>query len=119
MIRKVLTALFRVILRIFFRRVELVGEEKVPLGGPVLFVMNHPNALLDPLFMLCLVPRPVSFLAKSTLFKMPFIAQIIRCFDSVPVYRRQDQGSDMRKNQEMFAAARELLPSPDLRADAC
>ena len=109
MIRKVLTALFKMILRIFFCPIELEGEGKVPETGPVVFVMNHPNALVDPLFVLCLVPRRVSFLAKATLFKMPVISQIIKGFDAVPVHRRQDEGSDLRKNQEMFESAQQLL----------
>jgi glycerol-3-phosphate O-acyltransferase/dihydroxyacetone phosphate acyltransferase len=102
-------AFFRVVLRVFFRRIEVEGTERVPLRGPVIFVVNHPNALVDPLFLLCFAPRAVSFLAKAPLFRMPLIGLFVRGFGSIPVYRRQDAGSDLAKNRETFASARALL----------
>lgn len=96
-------------MRVYFRRVEVLGLEKVPRDKPVIFVLNHPNALVDPAFLLSLAPRRVSFLAKSTLFRMPILGYLVRAMDSLPVYRRQDEGEDISKNREMFAAARALL----------
>ncbi len=106
MIRTFFRGFFGLVLRIFFRRIELSGLERVPPTGPVIFVLNHPNALIDPAFMLCLTPRPVSFLAKSTLFTMPVVGAIVRGFDSLPLYRRQDGGGD---NLDTFTQARALL----------
>ncbi len=96
-------------MRLYFRRVEVVGLEHVPQKSPVIFVLNHPNALVDPAFLLCLAPRRVSFLAKAPLFRMPVLGFLVRAMDSLPVYRRQDEGEDISKNNEMFAAARRLL----------
>lgn len=107
--RGFLAALFRLVLRVFFRQIQIQGQERVPEQGPVVFVLNHPNALMDPAFMLCFAPRPVSFLAKSTLFKMPVIGAIVRGFDCLPVYRRGDKGVDPAKNRETFDQARDLL----------
>ena len=87
----------------------MTGLEHVPLDRPVIFVLNHPNALVDPVFLLCLAPRSVSFLAKAPLFRMPVIGYLVRELDSLPVYRRQDEGQDVSKNQETFVAARKLL----------
>lgn len=96
-------------MRVYFRRAEVVGLEHVPLDTPVIFVLNHPNALVDPAFLLSLAPRRVSFLAKSPLFRMPVLGFFVRAMECIPVYRRQDQGEDVSKNREMFAAARALL----------
>src|SRR5829696_3582699 len=109
MIRRVIVALLRFALRIYFRRIEVTGLEHVPLQTPVIFVLNHPNALVDPVFLLCLAPRQVSFLAKAPLFHMPLIGYLVKALDSLPVYRRQDEGQDVTKNQETFVAARKLL----------
>ena len=54
-------------------------------------------------------PRRVSLLAKSPLFRMPVLGYLVRAMDSLPVYRRQDEGEDVSKNLEMFVAARALL----------
>lgn len=109
MTRRIIIALLRFTLRIYFRRVEVAGLEHVPRTDPVVFVLNHPNALVDPCFLFCLAPRKVSFLAKAPLFRMPVIGAFIRALDSLPAYRQQDQGEDVNKNQETFAAAAKWL----------
>jgi len=107
--RAVLRALLRVMLRIFFRRIEVTGAERVPRAGPVIFVLNHPNGLIDPAVFLCLAPRRVSFLAKAPLFRMPVIGAIVRAVEAIPVHRRQDAGADLKKNAETFEAAQAVL----------
>ncbi len=109
MVRRLTTAVLRAVLRIFFRRIEIAGEERIPSSGPVIFVLNHPNGLVDPLFLLCFSRRPVFFLAKAPLFRMPGVGSFVRAFQSIPVYRRQDPESDVSRNRETFARARELL----------
>lgn len=109
MTRRIIVVILRFAMRVYFRRVEVIGIEHVPLGTPVIFVLNHPNALVDPAFLLYLAPRRVSFLAKSPLFRMPVLGFFVRAMDCIPVYRRQDEGEDVSRNRETFAAARALL----------
>ena len=106
--RELVTRFFRFCLRIFFRRIEVLGVERVPPGA-VVFAVNHPNGLLDPLFVLCFAPARVSFLAKAPLFSYPVIGWFVRTFDAIPVYRKQDEVTG--SNEEMFARARDLLQS--------
>ncbi len=108
MLRAALRSLFRRVLELFFRRIEVLGLENVPRSGPTLFAINHPNALVDPLLILCYAPRDVSFLAKEPIFRMPVIGWLARAIGAIPVYRRQDQ-FDTTKNRETFARARALL----------
>ncbi|HJW92821.1 MAG TPA: lysophospholipid acyltransferase family protein [Thermoanaerobaculia bacterium] len=107
MTRRFVTAIVRLIIRIFFRRIELVGLEHVPERGGVIFAVNHPNGLIDPLFLLSFVPRPISFLAKAPLFRYPLIGFVTRAFESIPVYRKQDNVKGT--NAETFTRARTLL----------
>ena len=109
MTRRIIVAILRFAMRVYFRRVEVVGMEKVPRDSPVIFVLNHPNALVDPAFLLYLAPRRVSFLAKSPLFRMPVLGFFVRAMECIPVYRKQDEGEDVSKNRETFLAARKLL----------
>ncbi len=64
---------------------------------------------MDPLLLLCFAPRNVSFLAKAPLFGMPIVGSFIRAFGSIPVFRRQDTGTDPARNRETFEAAHRLL----------
>jgi len=109
MVRRIILGLLKFALRVYFRRIEIIGLEHVPLKSPVIFVLNHPNALVDPVFLFCLAPRRVSFLAKAPLFRMPVLGFFIRALDSLPVYRRKDEGEDVSRNEETFVAARKLL----------
>lgn len=108
MIRRAVTAFFAFALRVFYRRIEVVGLERVP-DGPVIFAINHPNGLVDPLFLLCFAPRPVSFLGKAPLFKYPVIGWFARVFDAIPVYRKGDNTPG--SNRETFARSRAVLQS--------
>ena len=109
MIRRIICGVLRVALRVYYRRIEVTGLENVPRDSPVIFVLNHPNALVDPAFLLCLAPRRVAFVAKAPLFGMPVIGYLVRALDSFPAYRRQDEGQDTSRNIETFTAARQLL----------
>jgi len=108
MARRLITRFFRFCLRVFYKRIERVGLERVP-DGAVIFAVNHPNGLVDPLFVLSFAPRRVSFLAKAPLFHYPFIGWFARALEGIPVYRKQDQTQG--SNREMFERAREVLRS--------
>jgi 1-acyl-sn-glycerol-3-phosphate acyltransferase len=108
---RLLHLIFGIGLGIFFRKIELVNSENLPEKSGLIFVSNHPNALIDPMLLFIALPRKVSFLAKSTLFKMPIIGFLIRTVGALPLYRQQDKGEDVSKNAETFTLTRELLKS--------
>jgi 1-acyl-sn-glycerol-3-phosphate acyltransferase len=107
--RRLVTALCAIVARIFFRRIEIAGLENVPASGGVLFAVNHPNGLVDPLFLLCFAPRPVSFLAKAPLFSYPLIGWMVKQLDTIPVYRKSDNVAGT--NEETFSRARAIVKS--------
>jgi glycerol-3-phosphate O-acyltransferase/dihydroxyacetone phosphate acyltransferase len=87
----VLVAFLRLVTRVFFRSVEVSGLENVPASGPVIFVGNHPNSLLDPVLVTTTCGRHVRFAAKETLFAQPLLKPFLWLLGSVPIRRRQDQ----------------------------
>ncbi len=106
--RSILAA-FGIALRLFFRRIETVNADVVPKKGGLIFVLNHPNGLIDAAMVFVAMPRKISFLAKSTLFQMPVISFLLRTAAALPLYRRIDAGSDVSKNQKTFEACHYLL----------
>ena len=106
---RLLHTIFGIGLSLFFRKIELVNSENLPKDCGLIFVSNHPNALIDPMLLFIALPRKIAFLAKSTLFKMPIIGFLIRTVGALPLYRQQDKGQDVSKNNETFSLTRELL----------
>ena len=107
--RRLIQVVISVALRLFFRRIETSGASLVPAEGPVIFVLNHPNGLIDPGLVFCALPRRVSFLAKSTLFRIPVLGGVLRAVEALPLYRRLDPGEDPAQNLKTFAACHDLL----------
>lgn len=105
-VTRLVWALGRVAAWIFYR-VDHVGPP--PPAGPLLIIANHPNGLLDPVLIVTTSARAPRFLAKSTLFSMPFVGWFVRGSGAIPVYRRQDAGADITRNREMFAAVEDAL----------
>lgn len=103
------TGLARALLSVFFRQVEVVGEERVPRGAPLMVVANHVNGLIDPAVLLGFLPVRPRFLGKSTLWSNPVLRPFLDLAAAIPVYRRQDPGVDASQNVETFAACYEVL----------
>lgn len=103
------SALVVLIVRVFFRRLEVAGSENVP-AGPVVVAANHPNMLLDPLLVaVALRPRWLHFLAKAPLFRIPVVGPLFKALGVLPVQRKQDSGAKMDDNKGMFQACVDAL----------
>ncbi len=100
--------LCRLILAVFFRRIEIVGGRRLP-RVPLVVVANHVNGLVDPLFLLGPLGLPARMLGKSTLWKIPVLSWILDLAGVIPVYRRHDEGVDPAKNLETFSRCHEEL----------
>jgi len=98
----------RTLAGMYYAPVRFTGRERLP-KGPVLFVANHQDSLLDPVLVGSLAKREVRFLAKATLFDVPVLGSIIRSLGMIPAYRAQDDASQMKKNLEILDRAAEAL----------
>lgn len=90
MLRDVLRWVFRRIVTIYFREVEVAGEIPAADTGGRLFAANHVNALVDPILVLTQAPCEISPVAKSTLWKIPGLVWLLDAADAVPIVRRRD-----------------------------
>lgn len=107
--QRLVQAVISVALRLFFRRIETSRAGLVPESGALIFVLNHPNGLIDPGLVFAALPRRISFLAKSTLFRLPVAGWLLRTVEALPLYRRADAGEDVSQNLRTFEACRRLL----------
>jgi 1-acyl-sn-glycerol-3-phosphate acyltransferase len=69
------------------------GTEYMPPTGGVLIVSNH-QSYLDPVLIAVKLKRPMSYMAKSELFKNPAFAKLIRELNAFPIHRgKGDKGA--------------------------
>lgn len=67
-------------------RVEVLGLEHFPKEGGVLLCTNHIHNF-DPLIVGISAPRPVHFMAKEEIFKVPVLGNIVKNCNAFPVKR--------------------------------
>ena len=101
-------ALMRLLLGMYFRRIEVFHADRVP-AGPVLFVANHPGSVTDAFLVATTLPRRAHFLATAQLFRFPPLAWLLRQLGIIPLNRQQDDPSAMRSVTDSFAAAFRVL----------
>jgi 1-acyl-sn-glycerol-3-phosphate acyltransferase len=82
-------------LNLYFRR-RLYGTEHVPMQDKLIVVANHASDF-DPPMLSSSVRRPVSYMAKEELFKVPVLAQAIRLYGAYPVKRGSADRSAIRE----------------------
>ncbi len=105
------------LVRLYYPHRNIEGGERIARGGPVVFVANHPNGLLDPLLVRVMTGRRARFLAKSTLFSNPAGRLAMDAFGSIPIYRaKESSGKDASRNEESFARCRAALASGEALA---
>lgn len=104
-----LAGLARLMVRVFFREIEVAGLERIPRNTPLLIAANHVNNVVDPLLLLGFLSARPRFLAKSTLFRHPVMGPLLALSAALPVYRRRDRGQDVSRNFETFGRCGEAL----------
>ena len=70
----------------FYFQGKIYGLEKMPKKGKVVIVSNHASDF-DPPLLGAGMGRPVAFMAKEELFKVPILKDAIRLYGAYPVQR--------------------------------
>ncbi|PPS41534.1 1-acyl-sn-glycerol-3-phosphate acyltransferase [Chroococcidiopsis sp. TS-821] len=81
-------------LRVYFRG-RVYGAENVPQKGPLVVVSNHASDF-DPPILSCCVRRPVAYMAKEELFRIPIFNRAIELYGAYPVKRGSADRSAIR-----------------------
>ena len=120
---QLMSRLARLLVRVFFRRIDVEGAERLPADRPVVLIANHVNGLVDGLVLMAALPRYPRFLGKATLFRILPLAPFLHLAGVIPVHRSQDAahphagtptpagsgGHDRTRNDTAFRTSRALL----------
>ncbi len=110
MIYQFLKVLFKISLSVFFKKISIVGQEKLAADGPLILVSNHPNTFMDPLLIAIYTKQRVGFIANGTLFRNPLLARVFAFFHMIPIYRKVDlRLGEKKDNNATFIKCHEYL----------
>jgi glycerol-3-phosphate O-acyltransferase/dihydroxyacetone phosphate acyltransferase len=109
MLYRFLKLILNLALRVFFRKVYIRNKHLIPGKGPMIICANHPATFLDPIVIGASVSPELFFLSKGEAFRSPFARWMLPRLNMIPVYRQQDDPSQMHKNKETFIRCFEHL----------
>ncbi len=76
-------------------RLRVSGRENVDDSRGGLLLVNH-QSFLDPMLVAVLLSRPISYLARDSLFKLPVVGWILRNTHVIPISRESARGGSIR-----------------------
>lgn len=82
---KFITSILTAIVSLVFR-VEITGTENIPKTGSCVVCINH-ISLFDPLVVYKSIERPIIFIGKQELFKIPVVGWFLKSINVIPVKR--------------------------------
>ncbi|HEV8673422.1 MAG TPA: lysophospholipid acyltransferase family protein [Methylomirabilota bacterium] len=88
------------------------GTERVPAQGAVILAANHVS-FLDPPVVGAGAPRPLDFMAKAELFRIPLLGPLIRALNAHPVEREGADAGALRHALLLLRQGRALLVFPE------
>lgn len=88
------------------------GAEHIPESGPVILAPNH-RAHVDPPLLSLISPRPLCFMAKDELFRVPVFGKFIRAMGAFPVKRGTADRAALKRAIELLKAGRVVVIFPE------
>ncbi len=101
LVKWLIHVLSSIVLRVFFRRIEVIGAELVPRSGGVLFVLNHPSGLIDPAVVFCVLPRHAMFLLHEHIHESLYAVTLN--------VETSEALKDVRKAERLFSSIYETI----------
>lgn len=94
---------------VFYKKVQFVDTDKIPVNEQVIIGSNHQNALLDPLANLYSKIHFPTFLARSDLFSKKIVANLMLFLRILPIYRIRDGKENLSKNKDTFKYSIDII----------
>lgn len=96
----------------FIYRVRVIGRENIP-EGPAVVCANHTSAR-DPIF-LCIAfgSRPMRFMVKKELMKIPVLGAFLRSIGAIPVNRGAVDVSTIRSAIDALSGGDKVMIFPE------
>ena len=107
----VLQLILQVLCAVWFRY-RVRGTENIPTVGAAMMVINH-QSNLDPVLAGVALHRPVSFMARDNLFRVPILGWLMRNTHAISVSRTATSAASIRQSVNFLKEGRLLGIFPE------
>jgi 1-acyl-sn-glycerol-3-phosphate acyltransferase len=94
---------------LFYKKISVKGKENIPKTGPILFIANHQNAMMDPLIVATSTNKTLYFLARASAFKNKIGAKLLNAIHAIAIYRVRDGVNSTELNKVVFKNCLKVL----------
>ena len=95
--------------RIFFRKIMVVGKEKLDHSSPTIIIANHPASFLDAMVLAVFLGRPLHFYVRGDIFSHPLARWVLSRLHMIPIYSIEHGLNNLAKNKNTFDRGQQLL----------
>src|SRR5262245_2439835 len=92
----------------WYFQLEVVHEERLPPAGPCLIAPTH-TSYLDPPLVGSHLKRPMCYMARETLFKIPILGVMLRNLHTYPIRRGAGDREALRTCRKLLQAGWSLM----------
>ena len=96
-------------LRIFFRKIRIIGIEKLLTDKPAILIANHSASFLDAMVLTVFLKRPMYFFVRGDIFHHPLVYKIFTMIHMVPIFSGDDGKDNLAKNKNTFNRGCDIL----------
>jgi 1-acyl-sn-glycerol-3-phosphate acyltransferase len=111
MLYRILKILVSIGLKSYYKEIKILNKKVLSTKGPLIFISNHPNTLMDAMMIGFITKKPVYFMAKGTLFNSKLKLWLLQNLNMIPINRQGETAVKGVKNQDSFEACYQLLES--------
>lgn len=101
-------------MRIFFRKIDLIGTEKLSGNKPAILIANHTASFLDAMVLSVFLKRPLYYFVRGDIFQNPIAYKIFTMLHMVPIFSGSDGKNNLAKNKNTFDRGRDILDGNEL-----
>jgi 1-acyl-sn-glycerol-3-phosphate acyltransferase len=96
----------------YYNKILIRGKKNITKNKAIVFISNHPNALIDPLLVATNSSRIIYYLTQAAVFSSKIVRMLLDSVNMLPVYRVRD-GLGSKKlisaNEQVFQKCYEIL----------
>lgn len=86
----ILRLFVKIVVRLFFRQVTVLGRENIPATGPVIICATHNNQYVDAMMLIYAIRRPINFVIAASSARLSYLKWFSKVAGFIPTERPID-----------------------------